>query len=82
MSPLLQEAFNADVSPVLIGQMWENGPFRKFSRERFSGAISYESPTFSGFAGSFVCAKCESACDGVYQATGRWICGECRSRKR
>jgi hypothetical protein len=81
MSPLLQEASTADVSPVVIGQMWENGPLRKFSRERFSGAISYESRNFSGFAGSFVCAECESACDGVYQAPGRWICERCRSGK-
>jgi hypothetical protein len=81
MSPLLQEASTAHVSPALIRQMWENGPFRKFSRERFSGAISYQSPTFSGFAGSFVCARCESTYDGVYQTSGRWICGGCRFGK-
>jgi hypothetical protein len=81
MNPVLQEASTSEVSRVPIVQMWENGPLRKFSRERFSGGISYESPNLSGFAGSFVCAKCENCCDGVYQAPGGWICGGCRSGK-
>jgi hypothetical protein len=67
-----------------VRRMWIGGPLRQFSETQVnSHYIRYSSRFLTGFAGSYVCDRCQRPCAGVYPAhpseTQReWLCGGCR----
>jgi hypothetical protein len=71
-------------------RMWEEGPLRHFSVERFPNSISYESPTLTGYVGTYVCERCATSAPGVYRLVHAenglnrvsWVCSSCRDLLR
>jgi hypothetical protein len=71
----------------LIGviRMWDGGPLRQFSRAQASSHyVGYSGPFKTGYAGSYICDRCQGASAGVYLATEahKWLCGPCKDQNR
>jgi hypothetical protein len=70
-------ALTSNPISVEVRQMWKGGPLRKWSPTKSSTTPdSYK----VGFVGSYVCARCQQPCDGVYpvRALTKWLCGPCK----
>jgi hypothetical protein len=76
-----------------ITRMWPGGPLRLFlprqtgksdavaGRKESPGSwVAYKSNTLDGFAGPYVCERCQKSAAGVYRIGGEWICGTCKTR--
>jgi hypothetical protein len=63
-------------------RMWQNGPCRLFSTERFLGAVPYSSAGLKGYAGAYLCSRCRKQTHKVLGNFGddSWICEACAQR--
>jgi len=61
---------------IEVRRMWKGGPLRQISQKRpNAGWIAVDA---GGYAGPYVCDKCQKPCQGVYKAEDGWQCGDCR----
>jgi hypothetical protein len=69
-------------------RMWNGGPLRQFSNTQAGGHyIRYSNRFLTGFAGSYVCDRCQRPSAGVYlskpsKTRNEWLCGGCKPSKR
>ena len=60
-------------------QMWEGGPFRRWSPVKTPQTpLGY----CGGFAGAYLCGQCFEPCEGVYRLREpkKWVCGPCKRK--
>jgi hypothetical protein len=62
-------------------RMYDQGPIRLFSTERFLGGVPYHGGQFTGYVGLFVCAECRLEVPRVLfvMTLGDWACRDCSS---
>ena len=65
-------------------RVYEGGPTRMFSTQRFQGGIPYSGGGLYGYAGLFICARCHSETPRVLftQSVNDWCCRDCDSLAR
>lgn len=59
---------------IEIREMWQAGPLRQWSEDRFLRAIPYAK---GGYVGRYVCKTCKKRVFGVYEP--QWLCSACRT---
>lgn len=59
--------------------MWQGGPLRQWAPKQPKGK-SWVKLAGDGFAGSYVCERCQRPVDGVYRVLEpqKWVCGPCK----
>jgi hypothetical protein len=72
------------MTPPAPTRMYDQGPLRQFSTERFQGGVPYSGGLFTGYAGAFVCASCRLQVPRVLyvMAIGDWVCRDCATASR
>lgn len=78
------DQYSPPMPPKGVRRMWEGGPLRQFSDTQVSSHyVGYSGPILKGYAGSYVCDRCQRPCAGVYpshpsETQREWLCGGCR----
>jgi hypothetical protein len=67
-----------------IQRMWQHGPCRLFSEQRFQGAVPFSGGGLKGYAGPYICSGCQRQTHKVLGNFGGddWVCEDCVSRYR
>ena len=71
----------AEPSPHVLKRMWPGGPLRQFSKRQAGGNYTaYSGPIPTGYAGSYICERCQRPCAGIYfvRPVKNWVCGPCK----
>jgi hypothetical protein len=64
------------MEPEII-RMYNGGPLRLFSQDRFLGGVPYRDSIRTGFAGNYICSTCRRHTPWVIATSGEWVCRSC-----